>query len=86
MLGNIKKKDISGYVIDRVPKFDFYFKQTLAVLAHNLSPNERKEAFMLQFKPFSAFTMTTRLKQFLLLTLFIIFSIICLKNLIVFVK
>jgi hypothetical protein len=87
ILGNIKLKDISGYLYhDRVPMFNFYFKQTLAVLTSNLSPNERKDEFILQFKPFSASTMITRLKQFLLLVLFIIFVIICLINLNVFVR
>ena len=87
ILGNIKLKDISGYLYhDRVPMYNFYFKQTLAVFTSNLSPNERKDEFILQFKPFSVSSMTTRLKQFLLLMLFIIFGILCLIKLNVFVR
>ena len=86
ILGNIKLKDITGYLChDRVPMFNFNFKQTLAVFTSNLSPNERKDEFILQFKPFSVSSMTTRLKQCLLLMLFIIFVIICLIKLNVFV-
>ena len=87
ILGNIKLKDISGYLYhDRVPMYNFYFKQTLAVFTSNLSPNERKDEFILQFKPFSISSMTTRLKQFLLLMLFIILGITCLIKLNVFVR
>ena len=87
ILGNIKLKDISGYLYhDRVPMYNLYFKQTLAVFTSNLSPNERKDEFILQFKPFSIFSITSRLKQFLLLMLFIIFVIICLIKLNVFVR
>lgn len=87
VLGNIQLKDISDYLChDKVPMYNFNYKHTLAVFTSNLSPNERKEEFLLQFRPFSIFSMATRLKQLFLILLIAIIVVICALKLNVFVR
>ena len=81
LLGNIQLTDVSDHLHDQSLLFNFDTKNRLAIFTENLSPNERRQEFKLQFQPYSKYSMIIRLKRLFLSLSIIICLIICLVNL-----